>query len=219
MHKMRVFLIGAGDPIGTLNKMNHVHLIAGPYGVESNALAALQFPGLVDTVAPTIESVAMTDERGETIFDSAKATRAPKSGLPVTLRDGRVRIIVRAYDQVDGNPTYRRLGVYRLGYQLLRPDGSPVAGFDQPRYNVIFEQLPRDPTQVKAVYAEGSQSGYQGKTIFGYIVTNLARDGEAREEFFDVTTIAPGGYTLRVLAEDFFGNQTRRDTPVVVVRE
>jgi hypothetical protein len=134
------------------------------------------------------------------------------------LQGGRVRIIVRAYDQVDDNPSYRRLGVYRLGYQLLRPDGSPVAGFEQPRYNIIFEQLPSDPTQVKVVYAEGSQSGYQGQTVFGYVVTNVARDGEAREDFLDTASIAPGGYTLRVFAEDFFGNQARRDTPVVVVR-
>jgi sugar lactone lactonase YvrE len=211
--------VKAGDAIGTLNKLNHVHLIAGPYGVESNALAALQFPGLVDTTPPTIESVAITNERGEPGFDSAKTGKAKKAASPPVLLPERARIVVRAYDQVDGNPTYRRLGVYRLGYQLLRRDGAAAAGFEQPRFNISFEQLPHDPNGVKVIYAEGSQSGYQGQTIFGYVVTNVARDGEAREDFLDTTQIAPGDFTLRVFAEDFFGNQTRRDTPVIVVRK
>ncbi|MGH9766282.1 MAG: SMP-30/gluconolactonase/LRE family protein [Blastocatellia bacterium] len=206
--------INAGDAIGALNRLNHVHLIAGPYGVESNPLAALQFPGLIDTVAPTIEGVAITNERGEMIFDSAKAAKAAKPTLP----GERVRIVARAYDQVDGNPKHRRLGVYRLGYQLLRADGAPAAGFEQPRYNVDFERLPADPDLIKFVYAEGSQSGYAGQTIFGYVVTNVARGGQAREDFLDLSQISPGDYMLRVFAEDFFGNQTRRDTPVVVVR-
>ncbi len=37
----------AGDPIGTLNPMNHVHLIAGRSGSEMNALDALVLPGEV----------------------------------------------------------------------------------------------------------------------------------------------------------------------------
>ncbi|MGH9855525.1 MAG: gluconolaconase, partial [Blastocatellia bacterium] len=202
--------VNAGDAIGALNWQNHIHLIAGPYGEESNPLAALQFPGLLDTVAPTIESVAIGNEHGETIFDSAKGVKGAK---PVSISE-RARIIVRAYDQVDGNPKHRRLGVYRLGYQLLRADGSPAAGFEQPRYNVVFDRLPAGPDLIKFVYAEGSQSGYQGRTIFGYVVTNVSRGGLAREDF--LSQIAPGDYTLRVFAEDFFGNQTRRDTPVIV---
>jgi DNA-binding beta-propeller fold protein YncE len=35
----------AGEPIGTLNPMNHVHLIAGRSGAEMNALDALILPG------------------------------------------------------------------------------------------------------------------------------------------------------------------------------
>jgi hypothetical protein len=69
---------------------------------------------------------------------------------------------------------------------------------------------------IKLVYAGGSQSGYEGRTVFGYIVTNVARGGLAREEFLDASQIAPGDYTLRVFAEDFFGNQAQRDTPIVV---
>jgi DNA-binding beta-propeller fold protein YncE len=205
--------VKVGAAIGSLNRLNHVHLIAGPYGVESNPLAALRFPGLVDTVAPTIESVAIASERDEMIFDSAK-----QNSVKPTLPDGRFRIILRAYDQVDGNPKYRRLGVHRLGYQLLRADGSTASGFEQPHYNLVFDRLPLDQSLVEMVYAEGSQSGYQGQTIFSYVVTNIARGGEAREGFLDASQLAPGDYTLRVLAEDFFGNQARRDLPIAVIR-
>jgi SMP-30/Gluconolactonase/LRE-like region len=204
--------INAGDAIGTLNRLYHVHLIAGPYGAENNPLAALQFPGLIDTVAPVIESVRITNDRNEAIFIS---TKAPRESKPVSISE-RARIIVRAYDQVDGNPRRRRLGVYRLGYQVLRADGSPEPGFEQPRYNVVFDRLPVDPDLIKFVYAEGSQSGYQGQTVFEYFVTNVAHGGQAREDFMDASQIAPGNYTLRVFAEDYFGNQARRDTPIIV---
>jgi hypothetical protein len=204
--------IEAGAAIGALNWQHHIHLIAGPYGEESNPLAALRLPGLIDTVAPIIESVAITNEPGEPLFDSAKAARGAK---PCSI-NGRARVIVRAYDQIDGAPKRRRLGVYRLGYQLLRADGSPEPGYEQPSYNLVFDRLPADHDLIKLVYAEGSQSGYQGRTVFAYIVTNIARDGLFREEFLDASQIAPGDYTLRVLAEDFFGNQARRDTPIIV---
>jgi hypothetical protein len=204
--------INAGDAIGALNGQRHIHLIAGPYGEENNPLAALRFPGLSDAVAPTIESVAITNELGEPLFDSAKAARKPK---PCSI-SGRARVIVRAYDRVDGSPPRRRLGLYRLGYQLLRADGSPEAGFEQPRYNLVFDRLPAGADMIKLVYAEGSQSGYKGQTVFGYIVTNVAQGGLAQEEFLDASRIAPGDCTLRVFAEDFFGNQARRDIPLVV---
>jgi sugar lactone lactonase YvrE len=207
--------VSAGEAIGSLNRLNHVHLIAGPYGTEVNALAALRFPGIVDTVPPIIESVMITNEYNETVYDSAKAARGSKQ---ISL-NGRVRIIVRCYDQVDGNPRYRRLGAYRLGYQLLKADGAPAQRFEQPRYNIVFERLPVDQRAVPFVYAGGSQSGYEGQTIFSYIVTNIARDGEAREDFLNVSELAPGDYTVRVIVEDYFGNQTRRDLPVAVARQ
>ena len=205
--------INAGDAIGTLNRLYHVHLIAGPYGAENNPLAALKFPGLIDTVPPVIENVTIKNDRNEASFAS---TKSPKQ-KPISISE-RSRVIVRAYDQVDGNPQRRRLGVYRLGYQLLRADGSPEAGFEQPKYTVVFDRLPHDPDLIKYVYAEGSQSGYQGQTIFEYLVTNIAAGGQAREEFLDSSKISAGNYILRVIAEDFFGNQTRRDTPIIVER-
>jgi sugar lactone lactonase YvrE len=204
--------VSAGDAIGSLNQLHHVHLIAGPYGSEINPLAALQFPGLVDTIAPTIENLTITNERNELIFDSAKAIKGSRR---ISL-SGRARIIVRCYDQVDGGPRYRRLGAYRLGYQLLNTDGSPAQGFERPRHNLVFERLPIDQSAVPFVYAGGSQSGYEGRTVFDYIVTNLARDGEAREDFLDTSQLAPGEYVLRVFAEDYFGNQARRELLVTM---
>jgi len=130
--------------------------------------------------------------------------------------DGRVRIIVRAYDQADGNAGYRRLGLYRLSYTVLKADGSPAPGFDRPRENIVFEKLPVDPKAVPLAYAEGSQSGYSGQTIFAYIATNVVRDGAAREDFLDTAGLAPGDYIVRVIAGDFFGNTTRRDVPVII---
>ncbi len=196
--------IAAGEPIGALNRLNHVHLVAGPAGFEFNALAALKLPGLSDGVAPTIENIAIFNQKNEMVFDSAKA---PKDPAPLSL-SGKLRIVVRAYDQVDGNPRYRRLGVYRLGYQI---PGSTE--FGAPRYNIVFDRLSSDPKAVILAYAEGSQSGYEGVTIFDYIVTNIVSHGDAREDFLDLSKLAPGNYTLRVMAEDFFGNQARRDLP------
>jgi sugar lactone lactonase YvrE len=204
--------INAGAAIGALNSQHHVHLIAGPASRESNPLAALRFPGLSDTVAPTIEGVAITNELGQQLFDSAKISRGAKT----CSISGRARVIVRAYDRLDSNPQRRRLGLYRLGYQLLRADGSPQAGFEQPLYNLIFDRLPTDHDMIKLVYAEGSQSGYEGLTVFGYIVTNVAGGGLAREGFLDASQIAPGDYTLRVFAEDFFGNKASRDISIIV---
>jgi sugar lactone lactonase YvrE len=197
--------IHAGDALGTLNRLNHVHLIAGPGGKEVNALAALRFPGLVDSTPPTIEGVLITNDRNEPLYDSTN--KAVKNAKPISL-DGKMRIIVRAFDQVDGNPGYRRLGLYRLGFQLLKADGSPM---ESARNNLVFEQLPHDPRAVAVAYAEGSQSGYEGATVFSFIVTNVMRDGQAKEEFLDLSGLAPGSYIVRVFADDFFGNRAHRD--------
>lgn len=192
-------LIKAGDPLGTLNRYNHVHLNAGPASSEFNALLVVKLPGLIDTTPPLIESVRLVDERFQ----------------PLPALKGKTRIVVRAYDQVNGNPRYRRLGLYRLGYQLLRPDGTPLPDYRQPLYTIVFDRLANFPEAVELAYAEGSQSGYAGITIFDYLATNLVRHGEAREAFLDLSSLAPGEYRLRVLAEDFAGNQTKREIPLI----
>ena len=203
---------GAGEPLGTLNRLDHVHLIAGPAGAEVNALAALKLPGLTDTTPPVIEGVRIATAAGETLLDTTAGGERPER-VPAR---GRVRVIVRAYDQVDGNAGYRRLGPYLLGYTVLGAGGSAAPGFGAARENIVFERLPADPRAVALAYAEGSQSGYEGRTIFDYVVTSVVRDGAAREEFWDADQLPPGDYTLRVLAADFFGNRTTRDVAVRV---
>lgn len=202
----------AGDAIGSLNRLNHVHLIAGQWGNEFNALSVLRLPGLTDTVAPTIEAVAIADEQNKILFDLAA-----KKNEPAQLSSGaRLQIFVRAYDQADGNAKRRRLGVYRVGYQVLNASGTPLPNSEQTRRNVEFDRLPQDWRNVVLVYAAGSQSGYEGQTIFNYIATNTLHNGEVRAGFFDPSTLVSGDYTLRVSAADFFGNVTERDLPITI---
>jgi hypothetical protein len=210
--------LSAGEAIGTLNHYNHVHLIAGPASSEINALAALPLPGVSDKIPPVIEAVTLWSADGVSFspLEKGKARKA-KTGAPVNVQ-GRVRIVAQAYDQADGNARQRRLGLFRLGYQVLQTDGTLVRGFEQPRYNLVFERLSDAPQAVRLAYAEGSQSGYTDRTIFAYNVTNVVRDGLAREEFWDTTQLAPGHYFVRVLAEDIFGNQARREVAVNVQR-
>jgi hypothetical protein len=204
--------VNAGDAIGTLNNLNHVHLIAGPSANEVNALMALELPNLVDTVPPIIEGVRLVTEQGVSL-EPPKENRS--QALPVS---GKLRVVVRAYDQADGNAGYRRLGVFRAGYQLLKADGSPVQGYEEPRFNIVFDRLPADPRTVALVYAEGSQSGYTGRTIFDYVVTNVVRDGGAREDWLDVTELEPGEYVVRACVEDFFRNRAARDVKIFVAK-
>lgn len=197
--------INAGDIVGTLNRFNHVHLIAGPSGAQVNALAALQLPGLVDTIAPTIEGVRLVNEQGE-----LKA----ENNQPIIV-SGKVQFIVRAYDQADGNAGYRRLGVYQIGYQILGKDGTPLPEYTEPQFNLVFNRLPEDWATVRIAYAAPSQSGYTGRTIFDYIATNVVRDGTAREVGLN-TKLPSGEYILRAVVEDFFRNRATRDVRIQI---
>lgn len=205
----------ASDALGTLNEQYHVHLIAGTVGAEWNALAALSLPGVEDSVAPTIEDVQFVGRNGEAFSSPNARTRTD----PVTVH-GDVRIIARVYDQMNGNAARRRLGLYRLGYQILDATGAPAAGdFTEPRMTLSFETLPEESAFVPFVYAPPSRSGYSSDTIFAYIVTNRVHEREAIEDFWRASTLASGEYTVRVFAEDFFGNRATRDVTVRVSTE
>ncbi len=201
----------AGDVIGTLNNQNHVHLIVGAGRAELNPFTALDLPGAQDSVAPVIE------KDGVSFFDAGWRQLKPQGESDRLKLAGDVRIVVRAYDQMDGNAARRRLGLYRAGYQLLRNDGSPVDGFADPLLTISFETLPLDEDSAQTAYAAGSHSGATGETIFAYIVTNTVRDGVAKEGLLSLAKVAPGDYIVRVFAEDFFGNRTMHDTKVIVV--
>ncbi len=196
----------AGEPIGTLNAMNHVHLIAGPSGDEMNALNALELPGVVDTIAPVIEKITLMSQSGmpiETVSDSGRI----KVG-------GAVSVVAKAYDRVDGNPERRRLGVFKLGYQLLKPGGEAIS---EPVWTINFDRNP-DADSVRLAYATGSHSGATGETIFNYMVTNTVNGGYFKEGFINLGEMSSGEYTLRVFAADFFGNTAKKDISIEVVQ-
>ena len=194
----------AGEPIGTLNAMNHVHLIAGRSGSEMNALDALLLPGIADSRPPVIEKVSLYDQNWNPV-----ETSAPNSRIKLT---GNTRIVVKAYDQVDGNSDRRRLGVYKLGYQLLDAAKRPVG---EPKWTIKFDRMPPNAA-VKFVFADKSHSGATGETIFNYIVTNLVEGDNFSEGFLNVSTLTAGNYCVRILAVDYFGNTESKDIDIEV---
>src|SRR5690606_6868907 len=106
-----------GDALGTVNAQAHTHLIVGPYGHQHNAVR-LGFRNYSDTVPPRIDAVSLLDDAGVPL-------RARQDGRVLVPRDGGgVQVVVEAWDQVDGNLPRRRLGLHRVGYQVLRDDGG-----------------------------------------------------------------------------------------------
>lgn len=195
----------AGEPVGTLNAMNHVHLIAGRPGAEMNALDALVLPGVSDSIAPVIEEIRLFDEIWMEI----------PAGTALT---GKTRVVVKAYDRKDGNAERRRLAPYRLGYELIPAADAATANDQKPTsWTISFEKMPSHRA-VKFAYAPGSRSGATGETIFNFAVTNRVDGDTFSEGFIDPATRPPGNYILRVFAADFFGNTSRKDLPVTLGR-
>lgn len=195
----------AGEAIGTLNSMNHVHLIAGRSGSELNALDALDLPGVADTRPPVIEDVKLYDENWAEI-------ETPKANSRIRL-SGKTRIVVRAYDQMDGNSDRRRLGVYRVSWGIRRESPVEHAMMAETK----FDRMPSNDL-VAYAYAEGSRSGATGETIFRYIATNSVNGDRAEEGFLDASTLEPGSYTVAVIVADRFGNTAERELFIEVVR-
>ena len=196
----------AGEPIGTLNAMNHVHLIAGRSGSEMNALDALILPGIADTRPPVIEKVTLLTPDGKEIETGAAGPRIKLAG--------KVRIVIRAFDQMDGNSERRRLGIYKAGYQILRTDKAPVA---DPNWGITFDRMPSSDA-IRFTYALGSHSGATGETIFNYIATNFVDGDIFRDDYFDTAGLEVGRYYLRALAADYFGNTASKDIEIEVTR-
>lgn len=203
----------AGDVLGTTNGMAHVHLGVGAFGFERNAIA-LGFKGFVDHQPPHIASVELRDSQNQ-------ALRQKVGGrLLVPQESAGLQIVVDAWDQVDNNLPRRRLGLYALGYQLLRADGSPLPGFEAPRMNIEFNRMPADDEAVKMAYAADSGITVHGskETHFRYVVSHVVRDGQWQDGTFSVRGLPAGDYTLRITARDYSGNvaSSNRDLQLVV---
>ncbi len=241
MRAKRGAFFGTGEVIGSVNAFNHVHLNVGWSGEEHNPLhfRLVQFR---DGIPPTIEpgGIRLFDEAWQPLnpdrigrdasltplgaseasdpIESRTACDAPAATRARPVR-GRVRIVVDAWDQADGNKAYRRLGLHRVGYQVLDRSGKTLPGFEAPRESIRFDRMRRDSDAPRLVYATGSGIPVYGarRTQFLYVATTTFRDGVATPGFWDTTLVAPGEYVLRVFVEDFSGNRTTRDLRVVVV--
>jgi hypothetical protein len=229
MRAKRGAFFSTGDVVGSVNAFNHVHLNVGWSGEEHNPLRfrLVQFR---DGIAPTIAAggVRLFDEAWQPLNPdrlgpprgrgrARRPTRLPPLE-PVLVR-GRVRIVVDAWDQADGNLAHRRLGLYGAGYQVLDANGVPARGFETPRETLQFDRMRRDSDAPRQVYASGSGIPVYGaaRTQFLYVVTTTYRDGVATPDVWDTTALAPGEYVLRVFVRDFAGNTTTRDVRVAVV--
>jgi sugar lactone lactonase YvrE len=201
-----------GDGLGTVNKMYHVHLNVGPPGREINPLSLAPI-GFADHIAPTIE------KNGIQLFDEAGKRLEQKRGGRLVV-SGKLRIVVDAYDRTDLNSDRRKLGLYKLGYQVLKLDGSPAPGFEQPRITLLFNQLPRDSDAVKLAFADESGITVYGSatTRFLYEITNVVRDGYDHPDVWNTSELPSGDYILRIIAADFSGNEAEadRDLPITV---
>ena len=202
-----------GDALGTINRMYHVHMNLGPPGAEVNPLT-LPLAGFNDHTPPVIE------RGGVRLFDESGAEIKSKRGGRLLL-SGKVRVVVDAYDRVDGNRESRRLGLYKLGYQLLLADGSPAPGFESPRMNIEFNRLPPGPDPPKIAYADESGITVYGskQTRFLYELTNIVRDGRASRGTWDTSELPAGDYTLRVIAADLAGNEADANRDVLITIE
>jgi len=187
-----------GDALGTVNKMYHVHMNLGPPGAEINPLSLAPI-GFADDIEPTIETIQLFDSNGTQLKNQTIS--------------GSLRIVVDAYDRMNLNPERRRLGLYKLGYQLLKLDGSPAPGFDEARITILFNRLPPDDAATKIAYAEESGITVYGsaKTRFLYEVTNTVRDGHAASGVWDTSQLPKGDYILRIVATDYSGNEAQKN--------
>ncbi|NIJ83352.1 sugar lactone lactonase YvrE [Xanthomonas arboricola] len=200
MRVLRGTRFRAGDALGTLNGMAHVHLTAGANGFERNAVQ-LGFVGYADHVAPHIDRVSLLDSAGQALPMTSGRVHVPLGTA--------VQIVVEAWDQVDRNLPRRRLGLYALGYQVLDAQGVPLAGEAEPRMMIVFDRMPADPAAVLTAYAPDSGITVHGSAVtrFRYLVTNMVRDGRIGNGQWQAGALPPGDYLLRITARDYSGNE------------
>lgn len=225
---MRGAHFSTGDEVGSVNAFNHVHLNVGWPGEEHDPLQfrLVQFR---DSIPPTIESggIRLFDEAWQPLNPdrigpvrgrgrARRASRLPPLE-PVLIR-GRIHIVIDAWDQADGNMAHRRLGLKRVGYQVLDRSGTPVSGFEVPHESIRFDRMRRDSDAPRLVYATGSGIPVYGarRTQFLYVATTEYRNGIAKVGAWDTSSLTPGEYVVRGFVEDFAGNRASRDLKVVI---
>ena len=206
---MRGTRFAPGDALGTVNAQAHTHLIVGPYGHQHNAIR-LGFRNYSDGVPPRIDHVSLLDAAGRPL-------RAREDGRVLLPRDG-VQVVVEAWDQVDGNLPRRRLGLHRVGFQVLHADGRPVAGFERPAMNLDFSRMPAHPEAVKIAYAADSGITVHGasRTRFLYVASNTVRGDEVAHGLWQPGALPAGDYIVRAVAEDAAGNRASGATDLPV---
>jgi len=191
-----------GEPLGSINRMAHVHLSVGASGFERNAVA-LGFVGYADAFAPRITSVEVLDDQDLPI-------KAVGTAPVVVPRQGPgVQIVVEAWDQVDRNLPRRRLGAYQVGYQILDAQGQPLAGYEQPRFNIVFNRMPPQDSATVVAYAPDSGITVHGSAVtrFRYLVTNTVRDGRVETGRWRPDALPAGDYVIRASVRDYSGNE------------
>jgi sugar lactone lactonase YvrE len=203
----------AGETLGTVNRMAHVHLDYKPNGDALNPLS-LPFIDLEDTVPPQIQSISLVDATGKALKDKTNNRLAVPRSL------GEVQIVVDAFDQMDGGQKRRRLGLYKVGYQLLNADGEIIPGMEQPLITQQYDRLPRNREAVKLAYAASSGITVHGaaETRFAYAINNTLKGGKLTPGAWQVGQLGPGNYILRITAEDYAGNAatSNRDLAITV---
>ncbi|WP_286159262.1 gluconolaconase [Janthinobacterium sp. HH01] len=200
-----------GETLGTVNRMAHVHLDYKPNGDALNPLT-LPFVDLEDTIAPQIQSIALTDSSGKPLKEKVDGRLLVPRAL------GEVQIVVDAFDQMNGNQARRRLGLYKLGYQLLNADGEVIPGMEQALITQLFDRLPRNREAVKLAYSGSSGITVHGaaETRFSYAINNTLIHGKLTPGAWKVGALGPGHYTLRITAEDYAGNAASKGRDLLI---
>jgi sugar lactone lactonase YvrE len=200
-----------GETLGTVNRMAHVHMDYKPNGDALNPLS-LPFIGLEDTIAPQIQSISIVDGDGKVLKEKVGDRLLIKHSM------GEVQIVVDAWDQMDGDQARRRLGLYKLGYQLLNADGEVIPGLEQPLITQLYDRLPRNREAVKYAYSASSGITVHGakETHFAYAINNTLLRGKLTPGGWKVSTLGSGNYILRITAEDYAGNAATKNRDLAI---
>ena len=201
------------EAIGTVNRFRHVHLTVRPLGEELNPLE-FRLPGFVDTIPPTIAP------RGIELMDlSGQPIKARQRGRLVVSTP--VRIVVDAWDRVDGNAASRRLGVRarlsgaRIGWSS---SGRLRHAADDGSDSIACRPTPRPrsrSTQPAAAFHSTARDAHASS----YVVTSgLDESGRVVDVPWDASALPPGDYVLRVIVKDAGGNRAIAGRDVKIVR-